>query len=184
MKANGVLKVSNGVNVCVVVGGPGVAGAPGGSSSYPSYYSHEDGDFSTTGDMVIGTNALSGQAFFEKGNLIVGGSLRVGAQAAGLSQFKINGAGSGVSSLGASRLEVGSKGKLVFDYLGGYGVLPISVTNQVTLSSGSTLAVTNATALQAGTYTLINGGALSGTFTTTSISGLPSTCLRKSNTTL
>jgi hypothetical protein len=57
MRANGVLKVSNGVNVCVVVGGPGVAGTTTGST-WPSYYSHEDGDFSTTGDMVIGTNAL------------------------------------------------------------------------------------------------------------------------------
>jgi hypothetical protein len=173
MRANGVLKVSNGINVCVVVGGPGVAGATTGSN-WPSYYSHEGGEFTTTGDMVVGTNSLSGQAFFSQGKLIVGGSLRVGAQTNGVSEFKINGAGSGVSSLGVSRLELGNKGKLVFDYLGGYGVLPISVTNQVTLSSGSTLAVTNATALQAGTYTLINGGSLSGTFSTTDISGLPS----------
>jgi len=128
MKVNGVLKVSNGVNVCVVVGGPGIAGTTTGST-WPSYYSHEDGDFSTTGDMVIGTNSLSGQAFFSKGNLSVGGSLRVGAQTTGVSEFKINGAGSGVSTLGASRLEVGSKGKLNFDYLNGAGVLPISVTN-------------------------------------------------------
>ncbi|NBT49138.1 MAG: hypothetical protein EBT07_15215, partial [Actinobacteria bacterium] len=173
MRANGVLKVSNGVNVCVVVGGPGVAGTTSGST-WPSYYSHEDGDFSTTGDMVIGTNALSGQAFFSKGNLSVGGSLRIGAQTAGVSAFTVNGAGSGVSSLGVSRLEVGGKGKLVFDFLGGAGVLPISVINQINLSSGSTLAVTNATALQEGTYPLITGGSLSGTFSTTNISGLPS----------
>ncbi|NBS79647.1 hypothetical protein EBS57_07535 [bacterium] len=173
MKANGVLKVSNGVNVCVVVGGPGIAGTSTGST-WPSYYSHEDGDFSTTGDMVIGTNALSGQAFFSQGKLSVGGSLRIGAQTTGLSEFKINGAGSGVSTLGASRLEVGSKGKLNFDFLNGAGVLPISVTNQVTLSTGSTLVVTNATALQEGTYPLITGGSLSGTFSVTNISGLPS----------
>jgi hypothetical protein len=173
MKMNGVLKVSNGVNVCVVVGGPGVAGATTGST-WPSYYSHEDGDFSTTGDMVIGTNALSGQAFFSQGKLSVGGSLRIGAQTAGVSEFKINGAGSGVSSLGANRLEVGSRGILTFDYLSGAGVLPMSVTNQVTLSLGSTLVVTNAAALQAGTYPLITGGSRSGTFSTTNISGLPS----------
>jgi len=171
MRANGVLKVSNGVNVCVVVGGPGVAGTTTGST-WPSYYSHEDGDFSTTGDMVIGTNALSGQAFFSKGNLNVGGSLRVGAQTAGLSEFKINGAGSGVSSLGVNKLEVGSRGKVTFDFLNGAAILPISVTNQVTLNSGSTLSITNLPP-QAGTYTLIDGGSLSGTFTTTSISGLP-----------
>jgi hypothetical protein len=123
--------------------------------------------------MVIGTNSLSGQAFFNQGNLSVGGCLRVGAQTSGVSQFKINGGGSGVSSLGASRLEVGSKGRLVFDYLGGAGVLPLSVTNQVTLSSGSTLVVTNTTVLHVGTYNLINGGSLSGTFSTTDISGLP-----------
>jgi len=173
MRANGVLKVSNGVNVCLVVGGPGVAGTTTGST-WPSYYSHEDGDFSTTGDMVIGTNALSGQAFFSQGKLSVGGSLRIGAQTAGVSEFKINGAGSGVSSLVANQLEVGSKGKLVFDYLNGAGVLPMSVTNQVTLSTGSTLVVTNATALQAGTYPLITAGSRSGTFSTTNISGLPS----------
>ena len=172
MDASGVLKISNGINVCLVVGGPGVADTD--TVPYPSYYSHVNGDFSTTGDMVIGTNSLSGQAFFNQGNLSVGGSLRVGAQTAGLSQFKINGAGSGVSSLGANQLEVGSRGKLVFDYLGGAGVLPLSVTNQVTLSSGSTLVITNATALQGGTYNLINGGALSGTFSTTNISGIPS----------
>jgi len=67
MRANGVLKVSNGINVCVVVGGPGVAGATTGSN-WPSYYSHEGGEFTTTGDMVVGTNALSGQAFLAKGN--------------------------------------------------------------------------------------------------------------------
>ena len=172
MNASGILKISNGINVCLVVGGPGVADSD--VPPYPSYYSHVDGDFSTTGDMVIGTNSLSGQAFFNKGNLSVGGSLRVGAQTAGLSQFKINGAGSGVSSLGANQLEVGNKGKLTFDYLNGTGVLPISVINQVTLSSGSTLVITNATALQGGTYTLINGGSISGTFSTTDISGLPS----------
>ena len=181
MKAGGVLKVSNGINVCVVVGGPGIADTE--VFPYPSYYSHVDGDFSTTGDMVIGTNSLSGQAFFNQGNLSVGGCLRVGAQTSGVSQFKVNGAGSGVSSLGASRLEVGSRGKLTFDYrkevrtngvvVYGSAVLPISVTNQVNLSSGSTLVITNATALQAGTYKLINGGSLSGTFSTTNISGLP-----------
>ena len=173
MHANSVLQVLNGTGVSVVVGGPGVAGALAGSSSYPSYYSHEDGDFSTTGDMVIGTGALSGQAFFNKGNLSVGGSLRIGAQTAGVSEFKINGAGSDVSSLGANQLEVGSRGKVTFDFLSGAAILPISVANQVTLSSGSILSVTNATTLQAGTCLLIDGGSLSGTFGTTNISGLP-----------
>ena len=171
LDASGVLRISNGINVCLVVGGPGVADTD--IVPYPSYYSHVNGDFSTTGDMVIGTNSLSGQAFFNQGNLSVGGCLRVGAQTSGVSQFKINGGGSGVSSLGANQLEVGSKGRLVFDYLGGAGVLPLSVTNQVTLSSGSTLVVTNTTVLHVGTYNLINGGSLSGTFSTTDISGLP-----------
>jgi len=53
-------------------------------------------------------------------------------------------------------------------------VLPMSVTNQVILSTGSTLVVTNAAALQAGTYPLITAGSRSGTFSTTNISGLPS----------
>jgi len=172
MRANGVLNVSNGNSICVVVGGPGVAGALAGSSSYPSYYSHEDGDFSTTGDMVIGTGALSGQAFFNKGNLSVGGSLRIGDQTAGVSEFKVNGGGSGVSSLGANQLEVDSKGKVTFDFLSGAVILPISVANQVTLSSGSTLSITNLPPLP-GKYTLIDGGSISGTFTTASISGLP-----------
>lgn len=171
MRANGDLKVLNGTGVSVVVGGPGVAGTQ--VSPYPAYYSHEDGDFSTTGDMVVGTNTLSGQAFFNQGKLSVGGSLKIGVQTAGGSEFKIRGAGSGVSSFAVNRLEVGSKGTLSFDYLGGAGVLPISVTNQVSLSSGSTLVVSNAAALQLGTYTLINGGSFSGTFSTTSVSGLP-----------
>jgi hypothetical protein len=171
MRANGVLKVLNGTGVSVVVGGPGVAGSISGS--YPSYYSHEDGDFSTTGDMVIGTNALSGQAFFNQGKFSVGGGLKIGVQTSGGTDFKINGAGSGVSSFGVSRLEVGSRGKLTFDYLNGASVLPISVTNQITLSSGSTLVVTNASALQAGTYTLINGSSILGTFGSTNVSGFP-----------
>ncbi len=171
MRAGGNLTVTNGSGVSVVIGGPGVAGTQ--VSPYPSYYSHEDGDFVTTGDMLVGTNTLSGQAFFNKGKLSVGGSLKIGVQTAGGSEFKINGAGSGVSSLTANRLEVGSKGTLNFDYLGGAGVLAISVANQVSFSSGSTLIVSNAAALQAGTYTLIDGGSLSGTFGATNVSGLP-----------
>ncbi|NDI17656.1 MAG: hypothetical protein EBY83_06805, partial [Verrucomicrobia bacterium] len=97
----------------------------------------------------------------------------IGVQTSGGTDFKINGAGSGVSSFGVSRLEVGSRGKLTFDYLNGASVLPISVTNQITLSSGSTLVVTNASALQAGTYTLINGSSILGTFGSTNVSGFP-----------
>ena len=171
MRANSVLNVSNGSGVSVVVGGPGVAGTQ--ASPYPAYYSHEDGDFSTTGDMVVGANTLSGQAFFNRGNLNVGGSLKIGVQTAGGSEFIIRGAGSGVSSFAVNRLEVGSKGTLSFDYLGGAGVLPISVTNQVSLSSGSTLVVSNAAAVPPGTYTLIDGDSFSGTFGATNVSGLP-----------
>ena len=171
MRAGGNLTVSNGSGVSVVVGGPGAAGSQ--VSPYPAYYSQEDGNFSTTGDMVVGTSTLSGQAFFSKGKLSVGGRLKIGVQTAGGSEFKINGAGSGVSSLAVNGLEVGSKGTLNFDYLGGAGVLAISVANQVSLSTGSTLIVSNAAALQAGTYNLVNGGSISGTFGATNVSGLP-----------
>ena len=169
--AGGSLVVSNGSAVCVVLGGPGSAGTQFGP--YPSYYSHQAGSFTTTGDLVVGTNALSGQAFFEKGAFTVGGTLKVGAQSAGTSEFKVRGGGSGVSSLTANRLEVGQRGKLVFDYLGGSDVLPITVTSNVVLATGSSLVVTNLAAVPEGTWTLINGAAISGTFGSVEFSGLP-----------
>lgn len=167
------LEVLNGPGPSILVGGPGIAGTQ--VNPFPSYYSHVDGSLRTSGDVVIGTNALSGEAFFNKGTLGVGGVLMVGAQEAGLSHFKVRGGGSGVSSLGANRLEVGARGQLIFDFLGGATLLPITVTNQVSLAIGSALVVANMANAPANTYTLIEGGSLSGTFSSVEIPGLPFT---------
>ena len=175
MHANSVLQVLNGTGVSVVVGGPGVAGSL--LSPYPSYYSHDYGDFSTTGDMVIGTGALSGQARFSNGNLVVGGALKVGVQSSGFSTFFINGYGGNtpdsiISRVSVNKLEVGGKGQLIFDFAGGSAVMPITATDQVSLSLGSSLIIQHASPLMAGSYKLIDGGTLSGEFTQVDITGL------------
>jgi hypothetical protein len=65
------LEVLNGPGPSILVGGPGIAGTQ--VNPFPSYYSHVDGSLRTSGDVVIGTNSLSGEAFFNKGTLGVGG---------------------------------------------------------------------------------------------------------------
>ena len=156
----------------VVVGGPAAAFSPySGTGSQPGFYSHSAGSVSTTGNFIAGTNGLSAQAFFTSGTLAIGGTLRLGVQTNGLSSFTLRGAGGVGSSISASALQVGSRGQLAFDFLGGSANQILKITNSVTINSGASLVIQNAGSVTPGTYLLIDGGSVTGTFTNVTFQG-------------
>ena len=157
----GVLNVLSPGGVSVTVAGP--------AQPYPGYYSHSAGDVTTQGDFAVGDNGLAGDAFFSSGSLVVGGGLRVGSVTGSLSSvFRLNGGGGSIS---ADALEVGAAGTIEFNFLGGNSLKTLGVTNLADLQTGSTLVISNAGAVGAATYTLIDGASLSGAFTNVELRG-------------
>jgi len=163
--ASAVLRILKNGSDSVVIGGPAAAFSPYlGTGSQPGFYSHSAGSVTTTGNFIAGTNGLSAQAFFSSGTLAIGGTLRLGAQTNGLSSLTIRGGGGAGSSISASALQVGSRGQLAFDFLGGTTNMVLKITNSIALQSGASLVIQNAGAVTQGTYPLIEGGSLSGSF--------------------
>lgn len=157
----GLLSVLNPGGISVRVAGPG--------QPYPSFYSHSAGDVTTQGDFVVGDTGLAGDAFFSSGSLVVGGGLRVGSVTGSLSSvFRLNGGGGLIS---ANALEVGAAGTIEFNFLGGNSLKTLGVTGSADLQTGSTLVISNAGAVGAATYTLIEGASLSGIFTNVELRG-------------
>ena len=156
----------------VLTAGSITVGSINNVSSYPSYYSHAAGDVTTAGDFIFGSNGAASQSFFSSGSLAVGGVLRLGSHAsAGSSVLTLNGGG---GSITAGAFEIGAAGTLVFDFLGGNSLKTLGSSGPITLLTGSTLSLTNASAVGPASYTLLSGDSLQGAFSSFSISGLPS----------
>ena len=145
-------------------------GSAGNSNVYPSYYSHAAGDVATTGNMVFGVNGGRSQSYFTAGTLQVGGTMQLGSAAgAGVSSLALNGGGGTIT---AGSLEIGSAGSLDFDFLGGTSLKTLSVTNGISLTGSSVLTVRNAGSVAlGGSYTLLDGLSLSGTFGSVTFDG-------------
>lgn len=160
--AEGALNLHTGAVLNVLSPGGTSVRVAGPALPYPGYYSHSAGSVTTQGDFVVGDTGLGGDAFFSEGNLAIGGSLGVGSSSGSRpSAFRLNG---GLGTISAAALEVGAAGTLEYDFLGGNSLKTLSVANAVNLQAGSTLVISNAGAVAAATYTLINGGSLAGTF--------------------
>jgi hypothetical protein len=156
----------------VLTAGSITVGSINNASSYPSYYSHAGGSVTTAGDFIFGSNGASSQSFFTSGSLTIGGALRLGSHAsAGSSILTLNGGGGSITT---GAVEIGAAGTLVFDFLGGNSLKTLQSSGPITLLAGSTLSLTNATAVGPATYTLLSGDSLQGTFSSFSIAGLPS----------
>ena len=156
----------------VLKAGSITVGSINNASSYPSYYSHAGGSVTTAGDFIFGSNGASSQSFFTSGSLTIGGALRLGSHAsAGSSILTLNGGGGSITT---GAVEIGAAGTLVFEFLGGNSLKTLQSTGPITLLAGSTLSLTNATAVGPATYTLLSGDSLQGTFSSFSIAGLPS----------
>jgi hypothetical protein len=153
---------------------PGVSlivGAASNGSGYPNYYAHAAGTLSTFGDFVLGANGAKVEAQFSAGSISVGGTLRVGSyQNSGPVQFELRG---GEGSLSASGLEVGTNGKLVFDFMGGNSIKSLTVDQQTRISPGASLVFANASAVGPSVYTLVNGASLGGSFDQVTYSNFP-----------
>ena len=73
----------------------GAANGPG----YPSYYSHSAGTLTTAGDMILGANGASVEAFFSSGSIVVGGTLRIGSyQSSGAARWELRGGGGTIAA--------------------------------------------------------------------------------------
>lgn len=145
-------------------------GSTANANNFPSYYSHAAGDVTTMGDLVLGGDGGSAQAFFSSGSLAVGGSLELGsAPGAKPSVLELRGGG---GSIRAQAAAIGSAGRLIFDFLGGDSLKTLETAGLITLSSGSELVLTNAEQVIPNTYILLRGTSLAGEFSAVSVHGL------------
>ena len=73
--------------------------------------------------------------------------------------------------------EIGSAGKLVFDYIGGASLKTVNVTGQTLILSGAKLVIKNTSenpaAITPTTYDLIQADSIIGTFSQVDFSGFP-----------
>jgi hypothetical protein len=175
--ANGALNINPGgsiefVNPCISVI---IGGAFASPNNYGSYYRQAGGDLTTAGDLVFGSRGGKADAEFAgPGQLTIGGTLRLGSHlSAGQSFFVLPGSAGTITAAG---LEVGGAGELVFNFSGGNALKTLTVSGGVSLRAGSQITIRGSGFPSgAGTYnyTLIQGGARTGTFTTVNVSGFP-----------
>lgn len=164
---NAALNVHSGGSLSVV---SLTVGSADNSNRWPSYYSHDAGTVTVAGDFVAGVNPANTQSSFSSGNLTIRGALKIGAGSGGTNQFKLRGGG---GQLEAGDLEIGPSGLLEFDFLGGNSLKTLSVSNQISLGTGSKLKVSNAGGASLTTYVLADGASLVGTFGSVEVTGLP-----------
>jgi hypothetical protein len=148
----------------------------GGASGQPvNYYRHYNGDLTSVGDFVMGSSGGGANAQISGvGTLSIGGTLQLGSYLSPTySFFQFLGE---LGTVTAGGLEVGSVGDLQYYFNGDANLNTLVVSGNVSLQSGSTLTINGANFV-GGTgaygYTLIQGGSLTGTFTTVNVTGFP-----------
>ena len=150
------------------------------SGIYPSYCIFNGGTVGTIGDVIIGGSDGRADARHYGGSVNIGGSLRLGSYLYSSptsptnASLRLIGSAGGFGSVGGG-IEIGDAATLAYEFNGGSTVKTLVTGGAVTISQGAVLVLDGTGyAGSSGDITLLQGSAITGTFTTVEYTNFPS----------
>ena len=157
-----------------------IVGGVANSGVYPSYCIFNGGSVGTLGDVILGGGDGRADARHYGGSVNIGGWLRLGSYLYSSptsptnASLRLIGSTGGFGSIGGG-IEIGDAATLAYEFNGGSTVKTLVTAGAVTISSGAVLVVDGSGyAGSTGDLTLLQGAALTGTFTTAIFTNFPS----------